>query len=41
MMGGTMFSTGGSWFKGLRKAVDYYERVNFMMGGTLFSPGES
>ena len=40
MMGGTLFSPEGSYFTGLRKAVDYYGRANFMMGGTpcFFSP---
>ena len=32
MMGGTLCSPGGSWFKGLRKAVDYYGEGQFHNG---------
>ena len=32
MMGGTLFSPGGSWFKGLRKAVDYHGEGQFHDG---------
>ena len=32
MMGGTLFSPEGSWFRGLRKAVDYYGEGQFHDG---------